>query len=216
MAVEVRPAAEGDVPFVAWVMQAAARSHLDRSVWEYMLDVDEQRAIDFLASLAVTDAVHLQHHSLFLIAEVDGEPAAAMCAYDLDTQSSSALMPVLPEVAEAHGIAMDDDLLRRAAVFSSGLVQEWYGPPGRRLVIENVATAPAFRGRGLCDLLLGEWRDRGVERGYPAMQVGVFIGNESARRAYLRAGYALVAEATSPAWEEEIGCPGTELLVQEL
>ena len=215
--VTIRDATPSDVDFLAWVMLAASRSHLERGVWEYLNDHSEAETLDFLRRIAVTDTVHLFHQSLFVIAEVDGEPAAAMCAYDPATQGFEAYGTEFMTLAPELGIRLDDpEYARRGGIMMSGFVLDQVGPSGPRLVIENVATAPQFRRKGLVDLLLRELVDRGRQRDYAAAQIGVFIGNEPARSAYIKAGFDVVAEQRSPGWEAEIGCPGTELLIQPL
>jgi ribosomal protein S18 acetylase RimI-like enzyme len=215
--VTVRDATEADVEFLAWVMLAASRSQLERGIWEYVNDHTEAQTLDFLARVAVTDKVHVFHHSLFVIAEVDGEPAAAMCAYDSTTQGFDVYVSELGGLAGELGLRLDDpEFLRRSGVLMSGLVLDPIGPPGARWVVENVATKAEFRRRGLVDALLRELLDRGRAKGYSAAQIGVFIGNDAARRAYLKAGFEVVAEKRSPEWDAEIGCPGTELLLQSL
>src|SRR6185503_16339047 len=98
MAIRIRRATERDLDLVTWVMLAASRSHLERGIWEYMNAAGEAATLGFLRRLATTDTVHFSHYSLFLIAELDGEPAAAMCAYDSSTHGFEVL---LPEVAVA-------------------------------------------------------------------------------------------------------------------
>ena len=90
----------------------------------------------------------------------------------------------------------------------SGATRPW--------VVENVATAPGFRRRGLVDALLAELFRRGAAKGFDAAQIGVFIGNEPARRAYLKAGFEVVGEKRDPRWDAEIGCPGTEVMLRSL
>jgi translation initiation factor 4G len=215
--VTLRDANTSDVDFLAWVMLAASRSHLERGVWEYLNDHTGEQTLDFLRRIAVTDTVHLFHHSLFLIAEVDGEPAAAMCAYDPATQGFEAYGTEFAALAPELGIHLDDpEYARRGGVMMSGFVLDHLGPEGPRYVIENVATVPKFRRRGLVDRLIRELLDRARQRDYAAAQIGVFIGNEPARAAYLKAGFDSVAEQRSPGWDAEIGCPGTELLIQPL
>lgn len=214
----LRDATPADVSFLAWVMHAAARSHLERGIWEYLNDQSEDETLAFLREVAVTDVVHLCHQSLFVIAEVGGEPAAAMCAYDSATQGYPAFGQVLPAAAARAGVRMDGpDYARRSAVLMSGFQHhvEVEVPPVV-WTIENVATKAAFRRRGLVDVLLRELLDRGRERGYEAASIGVFLGNEPARAAYVKAGFELISECRSEGWAAEIGCPGTELLLQRL
>jgi translation initiation factor 4G len=213
----IRRATEDDVRLLAWVMLAASRSHLDRSLWEYLNAQDEQETLGFLRRCATTETVHLFHHSLFLVAEDDGVPAAAMCAYDSATQGYESFLPLGAELSAANGVDLaDPEYARRMGVMLSGFVAEHEGPEGPRWVIENVACRPEYRRRGLTEALLHELLGHGRERGFEHAQIGVFLDNERARRAYLKAGFEVVAEARSDGWADELGCPGTELLLQPL
>ncbi len=212
--VELRDATTDDIEFLAWVMLAASRSHLERGIWEYLYDLDEKTALELLCRLATTTTVHLFHHSLFVIAQVDGQPTAAMCGYDPQSQGFPTFNNVFSEVAPELGIPLDDpELARRLTVLLAGFPASQVQRPW---TIENVATLPQFRRQGLVDRLLAEVLERGRTRGFDAAQIGVFIGNEPARRAYLKAGFRFAAEKRDDGWEAEIGCPGTEQLLLQL
>ena len=202
---------------VTWVMLAASRSHLDRGIWEYVNASGEEATVSFLRRLATTETVHLFHRSLFLVAELDGEPGAAMCAYDSSTQGFEVALPEIAAATAAEGIDADDpDYVRRSGVLLSGFVTEDPGPPGRRWVIENVATKPEMRRKGLVEALLHQLLGAGRERGFEHAQISVFIDNERARRAYVKAGFESLIEQRSDDWRREIGCAGTEMLLQPL
>jgi ribosomal protein S18 acetylase RimI-like enzyme len=213
----LRDATADDLDFVSGVMLSASRSHLDRGIWEYMNNQTGDETLEFIRRMATTDAVHLFHYSLFLIAEVDGQPAAAMCGYDSETQGFDVYGRELPAISGASGISLEDpEYARRGGVLLSGFVTEHVGPDGPRLVIENVATKPEYRRRGLVDQLLDEWFTRGRDRGYATAQISVFLENTPARNAYLKAGFESVAEQRSDQWRTEIGCPGTEQMLRAL
>jgi ribosomal protein S18 acetylase RimI-like enzyme len=215
--IRIRRATERDIELLTWVMLTASRSHLDRGVWEYVNDTDESATLSLLRSVGTTSTVHLFHHSLFLVAELDGEPGAAMCAYDSATQGFETALPEIAAVTTAAGIDMEEpEYVRRMGVMFSGFINEDPGPPGPRWVIENVATKPEMRRRGLVDALLHQLLGHGRERGFEHAQISVLIENERARRAYIKAGFEPIAEVRSADWEREIGCPGTEMLLQPL
>jgi translation initiation factor 4G len=217
MSIRIRRATESDLDLVTWVMLAASRSHLDRGIWEYLNASGEAATLSFLRRLATTDTVHLFHRSLFLVAELDGEPGAAMCAYDSSTQGFDVVLPEMMTATAAEGIdAEDSDYRRRTEVMLSGFIVDDPGPPGPRWVIENVATKPEMRRNGLVDGLLHQLLGHGRERGFEYAQISVFIENERARRAYVKAGFEPLAEQRSDDWPQEIGCPGTEMLLQPL
>ena len=81
-------------------------------------------------------------------------------------------------------------------------------------VIEWVATRPAHRGKGLVKALLQEILARGAERGHARSQIGVVIGNTAAQRAYESAGFRVVDEKTSPAFEGTFGTPGIRRMLR--
>src|SRR3990170_7530078 len=74
-------ATPGHAPFLAWVTLAAFRSQLERGFWDFMLDGDEAHKLRYLEALATTEQRHWVHYSTFLVAEVDGRPASALCGY---------------------------------------------------------------------------------------------------------------------------------------
>ncbi len=217
MSIQIRRADERDLDLLTWVMLTASRSHLERGIWEYVNAADERSTLAFLRRLSSTEAVHLFHSSLFLVAEWDGEAGAAMCAYDSSTQGFEVLLPEMAAATEASGIdGADPDYLRRSGVLVSGFVMEDPGPPEPRWVIENVATRPEMRRRGLVDALLHQLLGHGREKGFAHAQISVFLENERARRAYVKAGFEHLAEQRSDDWQRELGCPGTEMLLQAL
>jgi ribosomal protein S18 acetylase RimI-like enzyme len=217
MSTRIRRATEGDLDLLTWVMLAASRSHLDRGIWEYLNASGEAATLSFLRRLATTDTVHMFHWSLFLVAELDGEPGAAMCAYDSSTQGFDAALPEMMAATAAEHIDTEDpDYGRRSGVMLSGFVMDDPGPPGPRWVIENVATRPEMRRKGLVDALIHQLLGHGRERGFEFAQISVFIENERARRAYIKAGFELLTEQRSDDWPSALGCPGTEMLLQPL
>ena len=217
MSIRIRRASEHDLDLLLWVMLAASRSHLDRGIWEYLNATSEAETLSFLRRVGTSQAVHLFHWSLFLVAELDGEPGAAMCAYDSSSQGFDAAMPEMAAATAAENIdATDPEYVRRGGVMLGGFVMDDPGPPGPRWVIENVATRPEMRRKGLVDALLHQLLGHGRERGFEFAQISVLIENERARRAYIKAGFESLVEQRSDDWAREIGCPGTETLIQPL
>src|SRR4051794_33781460 len=107
MSIRVRRATEKDLDFLTWVMLAASRSHLDVGIWEYMNAFGEEAALSFLRRLATSDTVHMFHRSLFLVAELDGEPGAAMCGYDSSSQGFDIVLPEIASAIAAEGVDAD-------------------------------------------------------------------------------------------------------------
>jgi ribosomal protein S18 acetylase RimI-like enzyme len=209
----IRPATVEDAPFLAWVMLAAGRSHVERSVWDLMVP-DERECLEFLEHLARTDTRSYCHHSTFTVLDVEGRPVAGMCGYDPEV---SGLSTVIDAVAEAfHALGWDEaktlQAQTRAAPIMTCASEE---PPGT-WIIECVATLPEMRGRGHIRQLLEHMLDEGRQREFGRAQISVLIDNTAAERAYQGVGFAVIDEKRHADFEAAFGCPGVRRLGREL
>ena len=68
-------------PFIAWVILTAFRSHLEKGFWDFMRPGTDGEILRYLEALTTSKAPHWTHLPLFIVAEVDGEPAAALSGY---------------------------------------------------------------------------------------------------------------------------------------
>jgi ribosomal protein S18 acetylase RimI-like enzyme len=211
--VRVRPARADDAAFVAWVCLTAARSHVERSVWDLMVP-DETQCLVFLEHLASSSSRSYCHHSMFTLVEVDGRPVAGMCAYDPDEAGMPVLLDAVVEAFVALGWDADQILgaQERAAPVMTCASEE---PPGC-WIIECVATAPQMRGRGLIRRLLEHMIDRGRQKGYDRAQISVLIDNVAAERAYQGVGFKMIDEKRHDDFQAAFGCPGIRRLGREL
>jgi translation initiation factor 4G len=142
----LRPARTGDSAFLAWAILTAARSHLPKGWFDVVLDRPERDCLDFLRRLALTKPPSWWHYSRFCVAERAGEPVGALCtfragdAYPLSQQA-------LAEAAESLSISAADQaaMWRRGAYLFTCVLDAnddaW--------TIENVATVPSQRGKGV-------------------------------------------------------------------
>ena len=210
----IRAATADDAPFLAWVMQAAARSHLERGVWDLAFPGPESDRLEQLAACILTGPPHFGHWSRFRIAEIDGEPAAALSAYENATHGEAHMGRAMARGLSGLGWSAEalSALGERIAVFDA----PGYVTPNGVWIVEWVATRPEFRGRGLVRELLDRILEEGREAGFERAQIGILIGNEPARLAYLRAGFETVEEHRHPDFERALGCPGLERLQRPL
>lgn len=201
-------------PFIAWVTLTAFRSQLARGFWDFLLDGDEAYKLRYLEALTTTEQLHWVHYSTFFVAEVDGRPASALCGYFEHELGGPTL--------RAAGIEANRKTERSeeqaAAGFERGksimnVLPEH--PPGA-WIVENVATLPEFRRRGLVDRLMEEILERGRSRGATVADISVFIGNDPAQRAYEKCGFVPVAEKLDPEFEAVYRTPGTRTLRRAL
>lgn len=207
MSTTIRPATLADTPFLAWVQQEASRSHLPFGFWDLAIPGPDEYRLRIVERICRAEAKSFAHWSRFLVAEVGGEPAAALSAYD-DAKAATgerfflAMMEALQ--AEGWNEARLGALSQRLVPFLTCALEQ----PDDTWIVEWVATKPAHRGKGLTKALLAAILAAGRERGHSRFQIGVLIGNTPAQRAYEGAGFTVVDEKTDPAFEATFGAPG--------
>jgi ribosomal protein S18 acetylase RimI-like enzyme len=191
----------------------AGRGHLARGAWDVAFEDDalRARALDELATAAPASWCH---HSVFRIAEVDGVAAAALCAFAAGPTTGHDFGVALGHVHRT--LRWSDAEIGAQATRLVPILECFPDMPPGTWIVENVATAPGHRRRGLVrDLLeraLADGRAAGCERA----QISCLVGNDPARRAYERAGLAVVEERTHPAFETLLGTPGFVRMVARL
>ncbi|ELR14015.1 acetyltransferase, GNAT superfamily protein [Acanthamoeba castellanii str. Neff] len=134
----------------------------------------------------------------FLIAEVDGVPAAGLSGYETKLKSGEVYSQLLLEGMKRRGwteTAIDEYHKR-----SYGVLAVWpdLHDVENHWVVEWVATRPEYRRRGLVNQLLLRVLDIGREKGYKKAQVSLMIENAPARRAYEKLGFSEYNTITSP------------------
>jgi ribosomal protein S18 acetylase RimI-like enzyme len=217
LATEVRivEATKEHIPFVAWVVMAANRSHMPKGMWDLILGDDEERVLRYLEAFVQTDQVHWGRYDMFLVAEVDGVPAAGLCGFFENEMPMALMMAGAIEAntkAGISGLEFAEGWERAKSITAlGGLTHE----PGC-WVVEHVACKPEFRRRGLVEGLIGAMLERGRARGATVADIGVFIDNTPAQRLYEKCGFEVVQEARDASFEAAYGCPGARQLRKSL
>ena len=196
--------------FLAWVMLTAHRSHLEQGLWDFVVGGSEGERLRYLQALATTSQAHWAHYSTFIVAEVEGRPASALCGY-FETEHGT---PALREgMSQANGMVGRSEEEHAAGWQRAGSIIQ-VAPehaPGV-WTVEHVATLPEYRRRGLVDRLLVKILDEGRMRGATVADIGVLIGNDPAQRAYEKAGFEVTGEKRHPEFEAVYKCPGIRSL----
>jgi ribosomal protein S18 acetylase RimI-like enzyme len=199
------------VPFIAWVTLEAFRSHLPSGFWDFMFhDMDEAGKLRYLETLVSTGQRHWSHYSTFLVAEVEGRPVSAMCGYFAEDLGESTLQLAGAEANEKTGRTVEQSAagFERARTIMNVLPAHVAGA----WIVENVATLPDFRRRGLSERLMGAILERGRAKGASTADISVFIGNDGAQRAYEKCGFEVVGEKLDAEFETVYGTPGIRTL----
>ena len=202
------------IPFVAWVVMEANRSHLPKGMWDLNIGGSEEDVLRYLEVLADTKQLHWAHYSLFKVAEVDRVPAAGMCGFLENELGPVSMMAGAAEVNQKIGRSVDETAAgweRSKSIM--GIIMEH--EPGA-WVVEHVATKPEFRRRGLVERLVHEMLETGKERGATTADIGVLIGNDPAQRAYEKCGLEVVSEKRDAEFERVYGSPGARMLRRAL
>lgn len=199
---EIRPACASDADFLAWAILASQRGHVGRGWLDIALGLSETETLGFTRRLALARTRSWWHLSTFLVADVDGVAAATLCAVPAREAAASAR-----EALQEVGVGMGVDL---AAVRQRGsYVSDCWMEGGQEAwLIEHVATRPDHRGRGLAPALLKHVIAAGKQNSCSKAQITLLIGNVSAERSYLKAGFRFAEEKRGLAFEAVTGSPG--------
>ena len=198
--------------FIAWVILTAFRSHLPKGFWDFMRPGSDEELLRYLEALTTTKAPHWAHLSLFIVAEVDGVPAAALSGYFDEDHGGPRLREGMAEADAVTGSTSDPGAIAQALTVLNVMPEH----PAGAWIIEDVATLPEYRRRGLVDALMQGIMERGRKRGATTSDISVFIGNDSAQRAYEKAGYVVVDEKRHPDFEAVYKTPGIRTLRRAL
>lgn len=201
----VRPAEPRDADFLAWAILAATRSHLPRGWFDIVLARPESFCLDFLRRLVLTETRSWWHYTRFQVAEVGGDMAAALCAFRAG-EGYPLSGAAMTEVSKS----LDWDEEEEKAMWARGsyVFTCTFADDEDFWTIENVATVPAYRGRGLAGRMIQEVLPEGRRQGLGQAQITFFIGNEAAARAYSKAGFVLDDERRHADFEAATGVPG--------
>lgn len=209
----IRSARPEDAGFIAQTILSSQRGYRPRGWFDVALGWPEAQCRDFIARIAVANAVSMWHVSQYWIAEVDREPGAALCAVPA-AGTGPAAWRAIEEVAAAAGLAASElDAIRRRGAYTRAC---WVQGGEGDWMIEHVATDPAYGGRGLVQALIAHALDQGRAAGFRRATVSFLIGNEPAERAYTKAGFAFAEEKRDPAFEAIIGAPGFRMFARAI
>jgi ribosomal protein S18 acetylase RimI-like enzyme len=218
MAFRIRRGTVDDAEFIAWVLLASSRSHLTLGIWEVMIGADETGCLDYLKRLAVAEPRSLYHYESFFIAEVAGECAAALCGFEIRPGTQDAWANVGAAMANVQrdlGWSKAD-----AAASFQRVAPIWAAcmPPdiGADFAIENVATLPDYRRRGIVGALIEEAIRNATGRGCRLAQITTYIGNDAAVLAYEKSGFSVLDEKRCSELQKILGVPGFVRLTREL
>ncbi len=175
MRISVRQARPEDARLLGWCMLMAGRSHLEVGIWDFVISQPEERCLQFLEMLALEGPRHMAYYTEFLVAEVDGRPAAALEGFDPVKNGEETITIPMANVIQKMGLTEQDmapgveKLVAFMTCHSDFLQDAW--------VVEQVAARPEYRRQGAISRLLEAVLDQGRREGFRQAQVSFYIGN---------------------------------------
>jgi GNAT superfamily N-acetyltransferase len=209
----IRRASPNDAGFITRTILAAQRGHRPRGWFDITLGWPGPDCVAFVERIATAQRHSWWHVSQFIIAEVEGEPGAALCAMPA-AGTGAAARRAIEEAADKTGLTASGlaAIFRRGAYTAGCWVQGGEGD----WLIEHVASQPAHRGRGLVQALLGHAVAAGQTAGFRRASISFLIGNEAAERCYAKAGFVFAEEKRDPEFEALTGAPGFRRFEREI
>ncbi len=214
MALRIRHGRADDADFLAWVMFAASRAHLARGLWDLIIGADEAGCLDYLRRLSLAEPHSLYHYESFLVAEIDGAPAAALCGFE--TQGAWEIVgDAMANVQRDLGWTDLDataSYQRIAPIWTACMPSD----AGADFAIESVATLPEYRRRGLIRALIEEMLQGAFQRGCKLAQITTYLGNHAAQLAYENSGFQVLDKKHCSELETILEVPGFLRLTRAL
>ncbi len=204
--VAVVPATPDHSAFLAQVVLAASRSQLARGPFDVALRLDDRDVLDILEWMTLSELVSNCHFTKFLVAEIDGEPAGALAAFDA---AETDLLPLGAALSDAYsGLGHDEtglaEVMNRIEALRRCLPT---AVPGT-WTVEWVAVDAVHRRRGICAALMRAILAKGAARGLREAQISTYTGNDAAIKTYERAGFRIESERRDPQFSAVLGVPG--------
>jgi GNAT superfamily N-acetyltransferase len=209
--VVVRAAEPSDATFLALAMQEADRGHTGIGSWDVMFPGAEGERLAALSRLCTASARSYVHWSTFLVAEADGIAVGTAASYVPAEMPHSFFVEAC---LDALGWTEAETADRCRGAWS----RDYFSVPlpGETLRVEWVYTDPAFRGNGVCAVLLDRLLDLARQQGRDSAHVGTYIGNDPAITAYHKSGFEYFAECRHRDYQDRFRTPGLVFLRRRL
>ncbi len=208
-----RDATADDAGPIAYMAHMAGRGHARISTYDLIIPGPpgpSAQRIYMIKRLVAAETVCMLHFTHHRVACVEGRAVACMGALTSGEAGLLAFVRALKEIGWTEA---------EVALMRTGMsIYNRVEPPVPRgsWAIENVATLPEYRRRGLAAGLLEMTLEQGRRLGHRSAQLAVHIGNDAARDFYGGNGFEITAERKDPEFEAIFGCPGMWEMVRRL
>lgn len=157
-----------------------------RSFWDDLLRDTDTDTLDFLEAMLREGASNWGGVEDFIILDVEGEPAATCAVFAPDRSVLEGPLNLRRLNRVSTALSWRSDV---AADFRAAYKRVWDGgadflEPQADLIVETVAVAPHFRGRGLGEALMQAAFDKARKRRAASVGIMVVHGNDAAKALY--------------------------------
>lgn len=216
----ITPASVADGSFLATAMCMAERAHTGRGIWDCLFEHPSNpdgvtSCLQYITESCPTS--HL-HYSLFsVVRDSGGAAVAAGCGFTYPERSITNSRPAMMEAtSHVHAWSKEEfDVAWEKINFLDTMFPEDV-PYGGSFFIESFYVSHLCRGQGIGALLLRHLLERARQEGAPRCLIICAIGNDIARRLYMRAGFRVAGVAQSEKCLENLRSPGYEILLKDL
>jgi len=201
----IRTAKAEDAPFIAWAILESSRAGKQKGLFD-MIFSPSSDIPKSLEKLITNDIKTICHYSNFLIAEVDGKDAGALCSYDGYRVS----WPQMSEALSTMGCQGDYKERISAYFLCEPSVEK------NTISLNFMITKDEFRGLGVVKALVKKVLLTARLKGFRKAQTGIEIGSVETQLAYEKMGFSFKEEKKSDYYLEEFGRAGINSYVMEL
>jgi len=201
----IRTAKVEDAEFLAWAILESSRAGKKRGLFDLIFAPSED-ILKSLERLVAHEIKTICHYSNFLIAEIDGKHAGALCGYDgykISWENMSAAL-------ETMGCQGEYKERIAAYLMCEPEVEK------NTIVLNFMITKEEFRGLGVVKALVKKVLLTARLKGFRRAQTDIEIGSIETQLAYEKMGFSKKEEKKSEYYLQEFGRPGITSYIAEL
>lgn len=213
---------EEDLSFIGEALVGSERGHLEKGVWDLILPripIEDRERV--MAEVSRCDPSTHFHISRFYLAEdtATGAITGAACVFPYPELSITTSFPGILRVEQKIAGLSDDEVQEIAedmTFYGEGFPDLDYDGS---YMIESIYTSPAYRGRRVAQRLINHIVDEHCPNdplGYRKIFIACAVGNESAYRAYQRAGFVDQGRGENPEAMRRMGLAGFHMLRKDI
>ncbi|PHR57076.1 MAG: acyl-CoA acyltransferase [Arcobacter sp.] len=201
----IRTAKVEDAKFISWAILESSRAGKKHGLFD-LIFAPSKDIVKSLMKLVSHETKTICHYSNFLIAEIDGKPAGALCGYD----GYKISWENMSEALESMGCQGDYKERISSFLMCEPIVEK------NTIMLNFMITKEEFRGLGVIKALVKKVLLTARLKGFRKAQTDIEIGSIGTQLAYEKMGFTKKEEKKSDYYAQEFGREGITSYVAEL